>query len=106
MPLYSGPLPQATAVLPMGQFHLYAKITESAGAYATYDINLRFPTVMPSEREYYEYREGDRILYRKRKCYMSNRSLQSGAAGYEKDFVKCCSRVPQAGELYCSCCVA
>ena len=27
MPLYSGPLPEATAVLPMGQFHLYAKIT-------------------------------------------------------------------------------
>ena len=25
MPLYSGPLPEATAVLPMGQFHLYAK---------------------------------------------------------------------------------
>ena len=55
MPLYSGPLPEATAVLPMGQFHLYAKITESAGAYATFDINLRFPTVMPSERQYYDY---------------------------------------------------
>ena len=31
-------------------------LTESAGAYATYDINLRFPTVMPSERQYYDYR--------------------------------------------------
>ena len=55
MPLYSGPMPEATAVLPMGQFHLYAKITESAGAYATYDINVRFPTVMPSQKQYYNY---------------------------------------------------
>jgi hypothetical protein len=53
--LYSGAMPETTVVLPMGQFYLFASIEESAGAYATYDINLRFPTIMPSEEQYYAY---------------------------------------------------
>jgi hypothetical protein len=48
-------MPETTVVLPMGQFYLFASIEESAGAYATYDINLRFPTIMPSEEQYYAY---------------------------------------------------
>ncbi len=39
----------------MGQFHLYAKIYEEAGAYAMYDINVQFPTIMPEEYQYYDY---------------------------------------------------
>ncbi len=62
-PLYTGPAPETTAVLPMGQFHLYAKITEEAGAYALYDINVRFPTVMPDEAQYYEFDVLSKVRY-------------------------------------------
>jgi hypothetical protein len=62
-PLYSGPVAESTVVLPMGQFHLYAKIEEEAGAYATYDIDVRFPTVMPDEAQYYEFDVLSKIAY-------------------------------------------
>ena len=50
--LYAGPLPDAKIVLPMGEFHLIAEIHEEAGAYAVYDINVRFPTYLPDQEEY------------------------------------------------------
>ena len=50
--LYAGPLPDAKVVLPMGEFHLIAEIHEEAGAYAEFDISMRFPTYLPDQQEY------------------------------------------------------
>ena len=50
--LYSGPLPEAKVVLPMGEFHLIAEIHEEAGAYAQFDIDTRFPTYLPDQQDY------------------------------------------------------
>ena len=50
--LYSGPLPEAKVVLPMGEFHLIAEIHEEAGAYAEFDIDTRFPTYLPDQQDY------------------------------------------------------
>ena len=50
--LYAGPLPEAKVVLPLGEFHLIAEIHEEAGAYAEFDIDLRFPTYLPDQQDY------------------------------------------------------
>ena len=50
--LYAGPLPDAKVVLPFGEFHLIAEIHEEAGAYAEFDIDLRFPTYLPDQQDY------------------------------------------------------
>ena len=46
--LYAGTLDEVKVVFPVGEFHLYAEIHEEAGAYATYDINIKFPTTLVS----------------------------------------------------------
>lgn len=50
--LYSGPLPDAKVVLPLGTFELMAEIHEEAGAYTKFQINPRFPTYLPDEADY------------------------------------------------------
>ena len=46
--LYAGTLDEVKVVFPVGEFHLFAEIHEEAGAYATYDINIKFPTTLVS----------------------------------------------------------
>ena len=48
--LYAGTLDEVKVVFPVGEFHLFAEIHEEAGAYATYDINIKFPTTLVSFR--------------------------------------------------------
>ena len=50
--LYSGPLPDAKVVLPLGTFELMAEVHEEAGAYTKHQIEARFPTYLPDEKDY------------------------------------------------------
>ena len=44
--LYAGPLDNAKAVFGFGKFHLFAEIWDEAGAFATFDINTAFTTII------------------------------------------------------------
>ena len=53
--LYAGPLDNAKAVFGFGKFHLFAEIWDEAGAFATFDINTAFTTIMPVREQYESY---------------------------------------------------
>ena len=50
--LYSGPGRESRALLPLGEFHLFAEIHEELESFATFHIDTKFPTYMPDEEEY------------------------------------------------------
>jgi hypothetical protein len=50
--LYSGPLAEAKVVFPVGEFHLFVEVHEEAGAYAVYDVDIKFPIYLPDEDDY------------------------------------------------------
>ena len=51
--LYSGPGRESRAVFPLGEFHLFAEIHEEFESFATFHIDVKFPTYMPEEEEYF-----------------------------------------------------
>ena len=53
--LYAGPLDNAKALFGVGKYHLFAEIWEEAGAFAVYDIDKAFKTVMPTQEQYENY---------------------------------------------------
>ena len=53
--LYAGPLDSSKAVFGVGKFHLFAEIWDEAGAFATFDIDTAFTTILPSQEQYEAY---------------------------------------------------
>ncbi len=53
--LYSGPTRESKVVLPLGEFHLFAEIHEEAEAFTIFDIEVKFPTYLPTQEEYEAY---------------------------------------------------
>ena len=53
--LGAGPLDNIKAVLGVGIFHLYAEIWDEAGAFAIYNIDQEFTTILPTQEQYESY---------------------------------------------------
>ena len=53
--LYAGPLDNSKAVFGVGKFHLFAEIWDEAGAYANFDIDTSFTTLLPTQEQYEAY---------------------------------------------------
>jgi len=53
--LYAGPLDNSKVVFGVGKFHLFAEIWDEAGAFATYDIDTSFATILPTRDQYEAY---------------------------------------------------
>mgnify|MGYP000150002773 CR=1 FL=1 len=52
--LAAGPLAETKAVLPVGEFFLFAEIHDEAGAFATFPISTTFNVFLPDQTDYEE----------------------------------------------------
>ena len=53
--LYAGPLDNSKAVFGVGKYHLFAEIWDEAGAFANFDIDTSFTTILPTQEQYDSY---------------------------------------------------
>ena len=61
--LYSGPVDETLAVLPVGEYYVFAEIHENAGAYARSEITPSLTIYMPDQKEYEEFNIQQKLAY-------------------------------------------